>query len=97
MPTDPANVCLPGKTGSERHAVKVTRLTHFGHRPCGGPTELERCACRYHASRKSRNMLPNCPVISVQGLSCALGVDREISSSSSFMSAGTSAKRGVLK
>jgi hypothetical protein len=67
------------------------------HRPRGGPTELERCACRYHASRKSRNMLPNCPVISVQGLSCALGVDREIPSSSSFMSAGTSAKRGVLK
>src|ERR1700686_5192625 len=32
-----------------------------------------------------------------QRLSCALGVDREILSSSSFMSADTSAKRGVLK
>ena len=32
-----------------------------------------------------------------QPLSCAPGVEREIFSSSSFMSADTSAKRGVLK
>ena len=42
----------------------------------------------------------DCPISelgTVQGLSCAPGVEREIFSSSSFMSADTSAKRGVLK
>src|ERR1700722_4429869 len=32
MPTDPAHVCLSGKTGSERRAVRVARLTHMRHR-----------------------------------------------------------------
>jgi len=32
-----------------------------------------------------------------QGLICALGVERELLSSTSFMSADTSANRGVLK
>ena len=37
------------------------------------------------------------PLKTIQGLSCAPGVEREILSSSSFMSADTSPKRGVLK
>ena len=32
-----------------------------------------------------------------QAFNCALGVEREIASSSSFMSAATSAKSGVLR
>jgi hypothetical protein len=32
MPNDPENVCYSGKTGRERRAVKVTRLTRSGHR-----------------------------------------------------------------
>jgi hypothetical protein len=28
---DPENVCLSGKTGSDRRTVKLTRLTHIGH------------------------------------------------------------------
>jgi hypothetical protein len=30
MPNDLEDVCLSGKTGSERRAVKVTRLTQSG-------------------------------------------------------------------
>jgi hypothetical protein len=36
MPNDPENICQLGKTGSERRAVKVTRLTHIGTRTRGG-------------------------------------------------------------
>jgi hypothetical protein len=31
MPTGSDHVCLPGKTGSDRRTVKVTRLTPNGH------------------------------------------------------------------
>jgi len=33
VPTDSENVCLSGKTGSDRRTVKVTRRTHTGSRP----------------------------------------------------------------
>ncbi len=32
MPTAPEKVCLWGKTGSHRHPVRMTRLTHNGVR-----------------------------------------------------------------
>src|SRR5258705_6433267 len=32
MPTDAEHVCLSGKTGADRPAVKATRMTHFGSR-----------------------------------------------------------------
>jgi hypothetical protein len=36
MLTGPEHVCLPGKTGSDRRAVKVARLTHID--------EIQRCS-----------------------------------------------------
>jgi len=51
MPTDTADVCSQGKTGSDRRAVKVTRLTRSGPR-----SELEvglvRASLLAHGSRR---------------------------------------------
>jgi hypothetical protein len=35
MLTGREHVCLPGKSGNDRRAVKVARLTHIGSRPAG--------------------------------------------------------------
>jgi hypothetical protein len=89
-----------GRAQESRFAGATTNDDEFYRRQASHAADDRTRTLRLSLScepKKPKYMLPNCPVITVQGLSCAPGVEREILSSSSFMSADTSANRGVLK
>jgi hypothetical protein len=73
----------------------VDRKWRFG--AAGTVFDPERTSEAFTSNYPNHRILLLDPVKTAQGLSCAPGVEREISSSSSFMSADTSPKRGVLK